>query len=53
MPTTGRRLLIIGTTGCVEVRELLVYIQSFSEILFTWTLTAQEIGSVVAGTEFL
>lgn len=49
VPPKGRRLLILGTTSCVDVLQRLDYRQAFSAMLSTGTLTAQEIGTIVDG----
>lgn len=50
VPPKGRRLLILGTTSCIEVMERLDYRQAFSAVLSTGTLQANEVASIVDGT---
>lgn len=49
VPPHGRRLLLLGTTSCVDVLHRLDYRQAFSAVLSTERLTGQEIGSIVDG----
>lgn len=49
VPPNGRRLLILGTTSCVDILQRLEYQQAFSAVLSTRNLTGAEIGAIVDG----